>query len=124
MGNYPNKTLSGAGVVYKFCKYFDMKYGYNYADDFLDLAAVGIIGDVMELNDIETRYIVKNGAENCFYASPTIDGKKEITLETARQLTQNSAVKYDRGGDEHYDIISASHSHSRQTKCWKKHAFQ
>lgn len=48
-----------------------------------------------------------NGAENCFYASPTIDGKKEITLETAKQLTQNSAVKYDRGGDEHYDIISA-----------------
>ena len=61
MGNYPNKTLSGAGVVYKFCKYFDMKYGYDYADEFLDLAAVGIIGDVMELNDIETRYIVKNG---------------------------------------------------------------
>ena len=88
MGNYPNKTLSGAGVVYKFCKYFDMKYGYNYADEFLDLAAVGIIGDVMELNDIETRYIVKNGLSeiknfglNRFIMSQSfnIGGTKEIT---------------------------------------------
>lgn len=88
MGNYPNKTLSGAGVVYKFCKYFDMKYGYDYADEFLDLAAVGIIGDVMELNDIETRYIVKNGLSeiknfglNRFIMSQSfnIGGTKEIT---------------------------------------------
>lgn len=61
IGNYPNKDLSGAGVVYKFIKYFDKKYGYDYADNFLDLAAVGIIGDVMNLTDLETRYIIKKG---------------------------------------------------------------
>ena len=88
MGNYPNKALSGAGVMYKFCKYFDMKYGYDYADEFLDLAAVGIIGDVVELNNIETRYIVKNGLSeiknfglNRFIMSQSfnIGGTKEIT---------------------------------------------
>ena len=36
-----------------------------------------------------------------------IDGKREISLETVMQLTQKSAVKYDREGDEHYDLLSA-----------------
>ena len=61
LGNYPNKDLSGAGVVYKFIKYFDQKYGYNYADNFLDLAAMGIVGDMMDLRNLETRYIVHEG---------------------------------------------------------------
>lgn len=48
-----------------------------------------------------------NSIENCFYSSPTANGEKAITLETAGELTQKSAVRYDREGDEHYDIISA-----------------
>lgn len=60
--------------------------------------AVGCGGDVRK---------ALNSVENCFFASPTIDRKKHITLETADELTQKSAVRYDREGDEHYDIISA-----------------
>lgn len=48
-----------------------------------------------------------NSVENCFYATPTVDGKKTISLKIAEQLTQKSSVRYDREGDEHYDIISA-----------------
>lgn len=48
-----------------------------------------------------------NSIENCFYSTPVKDGKKHISLETASQLTQKSAVKYDRESDEHYDILSA-----------------
>ncbi len=48
-----------------------------------------------------------NITENSFFASPTQDGKKHITLETANELTQGSSVRYDRDADEHYDIISA-----------------
>lgn len=48
-----------------------------------------------------------NSVENCFFATETKDGKKLVTLETAGELTQKSAVKYDREGDEHYDIVSA-----------------
>lgn len=48
-----------------------------------------------------------NSVENCFYAALTVDGKKTITLDLAQQLTQKSAVRYDREGDEHFDIISA-----------------
>lgn len=59
--NYLNKTLSGAGVVYKFCQCLDDMLGVSYADDFLDLAAVGIVGDMMNLDDLETRFIVSYG---------------------------------------------------------------
>lgn len=48
-----------------------------------------------------------NSVENCFFATKTKDGKKHITLETADELTQKSSVRYDKDGDEHYDIISA-----------------
>ncbi len=48
-----------------------------------------------------------NSVENCFYCAAEKDGKKLITLASADELTQKSAVKYDREGDEHYDIISA-----------------
>lgn len=48
-----------------------------------------------------------NSVENCFFSTDTVDGEKHITLDFAGQLTQKSAVKYDREGDEHYDIISA-----------------
>lgn len=48
-----------------------------------------------------------NSVENCFYCAADENGKKHISLEFAEQLTQKSAVKYDREGDEHYDIISA-----------------
>lgn len=61
---YQNKTLSGAGVVYKFCQLFDRYYNYNYADEFLDLTAMAIIGDMMDLNELETRYIVEQGLAN------------------------------------------------------------
>lgn len=48
-----------------------------------------------------------NSVENCFFATNTVDGKKCIKLETAEELTQKSSVRYDKDGDEHYDIISA-----------------
>ena len=49
-----------------------------------------------------------NSAENCVLATlPDEGGKILITKEKASELTQKSAMKYDREGDEHYDILSA-----------------
>ena len=61
---YPNKTLSGAGVVYKFIKEYDKKYKYNYADENLDLVAIGITGDSMDLRNYETRYLTLEGLKS------------------------------------------------------------
>ena len=59
--DYPTKALSGAGVVYKFCCYLDSLLGFDYANDYVDLATVGIIADVMMLNSFEVREIILRG---------------------------------------------------------------
>ncbi len=49
-----------------------------------------------------------NSAELCVLSTiPDESGKIIITKEKASELTQKSAMKYDREGDEHYDILSA-----------------
>ena len=49
-----------------------------------------------------------NSVELCVLSTkPDSEGMLNITLETAKSLTQKSAMKYDRDGDEHYDIVSA-----------------
>ena len=40
-------------------------------------------------------------------AEVTAEGTRRVLLENARELTQKSAVRYDKEGDEHYDLISA-----------------
>lgn len=40
-------------------------------------------------------------------AAPIEDGKKQITLEMIRQVTRRTAMRYNREGDDHYDIVSA-----------------
>ncbi len=61
--NYDNPALSGSGVVWKFCKYLDTFFNTNYADNLIDLAACGIVGDMCDLseNSMENRYIVSQG---------------------------------------------------------------
>ena len=61
--DYPTKSLCGAGIVYKFCCYIDSLMGTNYAIEFEDLAALGLIADMMDLKDFETHYLVKDGLQ-------------------------------------------------------------
>jgi len=60
---YPNKELSGAGVVYQFCRYMDKVYDLDYADNYLDLCALGLVGDMMSLTSYETRRLITKGIE-------------------------------------------------------------
>lgn len=49
-----------------------------------------------------------NAVELCVMATPPDGaGALRVTEDTARQLAQRSAMRYDREGDEHYDIVSA-----------------
>ncbi len=48
-----------------------------------------------------------NAVELCVLAGERTEGGVAVTEDTARQLAQRSAMRYDREGDEHYDIISA-----------------
>lgn len=62
--NYKNKDLCGAGVVWQFCRQLDIIYGDTYADEFIDLAALGIVSDMMSMLSLENRYIVHTGFTN------------------------------------------------------------
>ena len=62
--DYPTKSLSGVGVVYKFCSYMDDLLNVDYADQFLDLVALGMVADMMDLRDYETRHLITRGLEN------------------------------------------------------------
>ena len=62
--NYNNKDLSGAGVTYRFLQALDEALWEDYADNFLDLCAVGNIADVMDMRNLETRYFVNLGIAN------------------------------------------------------------
>ena len=48
-----------------------------------------------------------NAVELLFSASARKDGAVTLTLSDAKQITQRSAMRYDRAGDEHYDDLSA-----------------
>lgn len=62
--NYSNKDLSGAGIVYRFLQALDQELWHDYADNLLDLCAVGNIADVMDLRSQETRYFANCGLKN------------------------------------------------------------
>lgn len=70
----------------------------TYSDDVVKKIAQGCGGDVRK---------ALNSVENCYFATPTINGVKAVSIETAEELTQKSAMRYDKDGDEHYDIVSA-----------------
>ena len=62
--DYPNPQLSGAGVVWKFCKYCDEMFLTDYADNLVDLATCGLIADMMDMTSAENRYICSLGFNN------------------------------------------------------------
>lgn len=62
--DYPNKSLSGVGMVYKFCCYLDQLLDVDHADKYLDLVALGMIADMMDLRYFETKHLIQLGCEN------------------------------------------------------------
>ena len=61
---YPTKSLSGVGMVYKFCSYLDSLLNVDYANQFLDLVALGLVADMMDMRDFETRHLITLGLQN------------------------------------------------------------
>ena len=67
---------------------------YSFSEEAFEYIASGCGGDVRKgINTVELCLLAANNGV--------------IDLELAKQLTQKSAMKYDRAGDQHYDILSA-----------------
>lgn len=61
LSDYPNKDFSGAGVTWQFCRYIDLLMKNNYAEEYLDLVALGNCADMMDTRSIETKHIINKG---------------------------------------------------------------
>lgn len=98
------KSVEAADIVLAVRRAFtflEEKRGMSFAieDDALRHISSACGGDVRK---------AINSVELCALSTkPDGEGITHITAETAKALTQRSAMKYDRDGDEHYDIISA-----------------
>lgn len=80
--DYPTKSLSGVGVVFKFCSYLDSLLGTRHAEDILDLTALGLVADMVSLQDFETRHLITKGLKNVcnpYFKGMTI--KNEFSLK-------------------------------------------
>lgn len=62
--NYENKHLSGTAVVWKFLQKIDDENWTNHADKYVDLVAMSIISDSMDIMNLENRAIINIGFQN------------------------------------------------------------
>lgn len=48
--------------------------GTSYADDYLDIVATGLVGDMMDIRDFETHYLIQQGLQRSSLRNPFIKG--------------------------------------------------
>lgn len=86
--NYPNKNISGAGVVLKFLEAVDDMLKVDYSSLFYDLAALGNVADSMSMTELETKYYVREGLSdiyNIFFNA--LIKKQEYSLNGKMNIT-------------------------------------
>lgn len=122
---YPNKNLCGAAVVYKVLCYLDEMFFEDYANQYLDLMGVAMVADIMDLRDLESRFLTTRGLMNienkllkaiitknsfnisnteypnaidvAFYISPYINSCIRIGTEEERELLFRAFIEDDQG---------------------------
>lgn len=85
-----DKAMTGVGVTYKFAKLLDKYYGVDYSDDYLDLVALGMIGDRADTMDLETRFLILEGLNQIRNKS----GKNRLieTLVNAQMYSMDNKI--------------------------------
>lgn len=61
LSDYPNKQLSGVGVTWQFCRYIDSLLNEHFSNNYLDLVALGLTGDMQSLLSLETKHLINKG---------------------------------------------------------------
>jgi len=123
---YPNKSLSGVGVVYKVfqaLEYLQAEQmdGEEVSPHFLDVVAVGLVADMMDVSNLETMYYVQEGMANInnpffraivdgnsfklsgdmspmkisFYIAPLINGMVRTGTQEQKHIMFNAMIKGD-----------------------------
>lgn len=93
--DYPNKQLSGAGVTWQFCRYLDLVTKNNYANQYLDLVALGNMADMMDLRECETKQLITEGFKDTNLKNPFIYGMaKKNAYSLGNKVTPMGAAFY------------------------------
>ena len=82
----------------------DAEKGMGVYNAIIDDEAVGFLAEVSNGDARTALNAVELGV---LTTDPSEDGKIHITLQVAEQCIQKRALRYDKGGDNHYDTISA-----------------
>ena len=94
--NFPNKDLSGAGVTYKFIQMMDEMFFEDVIyTDYADLAAVGIVADVMDMKSLDNNaiaYLGLNNIKNGFIKE--LMARQAYRLGEKSYLTKNDVAFY------------------------------
>lgn len=85
---YQNKALSGVGVTWQVCRIMDDMLPFCCADQYLDLVALGLISDVMDMRSPETRFLTLEGMKPENMHSPLTVMAPEMFKDYER-LTQH-----------------------------------
>lgn len=95
LDDYPNKNFSGAGVTWQLCRQMDEICNFDYANDLVDLCALGLCGDMMSYREKEVRALVNigyNNVKNKFFKA-FVD-KQEFSLSKMNGLNYLSSSFY------------------------------
>lgn len=92
--NYKNKDFSGAGIAYQFCRALDSFFERNEADKYIDLAALGVCGDMMSGLETENQWLWKEGfshVQNYFFL--TIARKQAYSITSKMGATDSDIIE-------------------------------
>jgi putative ATPase len=76
-------------------------------------AEEGVIESLAAMADGDVRHALNALDFAAKAAMPVADGNSRITIELVKDALQRSHLLYDKGGEEHYNIISALHKSMR-----------
>jgi len=62
---------------------------------------------IAHLSHGDARVVLNTLEASVMLVKPDSDGKRMVTLEIAQEAMQRKALLYDKGGEEHYNVISA-----------------
>ena len=137
MCDYLNKSLSGVGVVYKFCQYLDLLLNKEYSNYILDLVALGMIADMVDLRNFETKRLIDKGLMNitnpflksmvaknefslkgkltpigvAFYIAPAVNAVSRMGDQNDKQLLFESMLEF-----KAYSIVDSTKRGCRSQK--------
>lgn len=97
------KSLTSSEIVSAIKRGFEVLEKENGVEIISDEKVVNIIA---ESSGGDVRKAL-NFTELSFYAEKSEDGKVKICEETVRELTRNNSFRFDKKGDENYDVMSA-----------------